>query len=483
MVNPLLICYQTGWIILLSGVSLLLPLIPAFIYGERAAVAWFILSALGVLLLGGFLILLGRRERLSESHQRDSLAVVAFSWLLMSFLGSLPYWFFGLDFWSGIFESFSGLSTTGATNIADLNLLPQALLFWRSFSQWLGGMGIIVLMVAVLPFLGTGGQVMFKSEVSGPSKDKLRPRVTQTAKILWGLYLGFSVLLFLFLILGGLEPFEAVCQTFTTISTGGFTNYNNSVLYFDGYLVKIIILIFTFIGAVNLSLYYQTFRGNFKALVFNPEVIFLFFLFIIFTLLVALNLIFTKTYRSYSHSFFQAAFQVVNIVSTAGHATADWSLWPNFSQGLLFLLFFVGGCSGSTSGGVKCIRWIIVFKTVHRAFRRHLHPRGVFPIRLAGKNIEESVLEGVWFFFLLYMVVLAFASLLLTALGQDVLTAFTSVASALGNVGPALGAVAREGTFAAMPGAAKGILSFCMLAGRLEFYSFLVVFFPEFWRK
>jgi trk system potassium uptake protein TrkH len=427
---------------------------------------------------------LGSGTASQEPRYRDGLAVVGLSWTLISLTGAIPFYFSGhLDVWGSIFESFSGFSSTGATAIADLTLYPPGLLFWRSFIQWLGGMGIIVLMVAVLPFLGVGGQFMLKSEVSGPSSDKLRPRVAQTAKILWGLYSSLTALLFILLLAGGLGPFEALCQTLTTISTGGFSNFNQSAAFTESRYIQWVIVVFMFLGSLSIALYWQAICGNWRALVFNREVMFLTFLILIVAGFSTAALMVDKVYASPVEAFFHSIFQTVSIVSTSGLTTTDWSKWPHLCQALLFFLFFVGGCTGSTSGGVKCIRWLLLFKSIHRACRRLIHPRGVFPVRLHGKTMSEQVLENVWLFFLIYFLIMAVATLSIAALGLDLTTALTASASALANVGPALGEIGPTGSYAAIPGPAKAILSLCMLLGRLEFYSFVVLFFPEFWRR
>ncbi|MDR1109186.1 MAG: TrkH family potassium uptake protein [Deltaproteobacteria bacterium] len=483
MINPRLIAHLSGWILLFTGLGFLLPLVPAYLYDDGSAI-WFWESLAISTFAAGLLLAVGGLTSAHEPRYRDSLAVVGLSWFLISLAGSLPFVLSGLlDPWSAIFESFSGFSSTGATAIADLRPIPRALLFWRSFIQWLGGMGIIVLMVAVLPFLGVGGQIMLKSELSGPASDKLRPRVAQTAKILWGLYLSMTALILVLLLLGGLGPFEAVCQSLSTISTGGFSNFNESAAYHDSRYVQWVILVFMFLGSISFALYWQLLAGNWRALLLNGEVLFLCGLLLAVSVISAATLVWSGRIASPPEALFQALFQAVSVASTSGQFTADWTGWPHLAQALIFFLFFVGGCSGSTSGGVKCIRWLLLLKSVYRACRRLIHPRGVFPVRLQGKNMSEQVLEGVWLFFLVYFLTMAVSTLAIAAVGIDILSAFSASASALGNVGPSLGLVGATGTYAAFPPAAKAILSLCMLLGRLEFYSFIVLFFPEFWRR
>jgi trk system potassium uptake protein TrkH len=468
--------------VLVTGLGFLLPLIPAYLDHDGSD-KFFWQSVAVCVFLGCVLLAIGGKDAGHEPRYRDSLAVVGITWFLVSCLGALPYAFSGrLDLPGSIFESFSGFSSTGATVVANLHAWPRSLLFWRAFSQWLGGMGIIVLMVAVLPFLGVGGQMMLKSEVSGPASDKLRPRVAQTAKILWGVYLVISALAIVLLALGGLGIFDSICQAMATISTGGFANFDDSAGHFDSMYVRTVLLALMLIGSVSFALYWQALHGNWRALVMNREVVFLVFLILGITLLSAGALV-AEGLMPVGRALFESLFHAVANVSTTGLNVSDWSKWPHLSQAALFFLFFVGGCSGSTSGGVKCIRWVLLLKTINRACRRLIHPRGVFPVRLQGRTIGEPVLEGVWQFFLIYFLIMALATLANTALGLDILTALSATASAMGNVGPALGAIGPAGSYADVNGPVKLVLSLCMLLGRLEFYSFIVLFFPEFWRK
>ncbi|MDR1677350.1 MAG: TrkH family potassium uptake protein [Deltaproteobacteria bacterium] len=483
MINPRLIAHLTGWIVLFTGLGFLLPLIPAYIYEDGSAV-WFWQSLVISTFAAGLLLAVGGLTSAHEPRYRDSLAVVGLSWFLISLMGSLPFIFSGhLDPWSAIFESFSGFSSTGATAIADLRPIPKGLLFWRAIIQWLGGMGIIVLMVAVLPFLGVGGQIMLKSELSGQTSDKLRPRVAQIAKILWGLYLSLTFLLIILLYIGGLDLFESVCQSLVTISTGGFSNYNESAAYHESRYIQSVILIFMFLGSISFALYWQVLTGHWRALILNSEVLFLCGILLVCSVIAATSLVVSGHISNPGEALFQSFFQATAVASTTGQFSADWTSWPYLAQVMIFFLFFVGGCSGSTSGGVKCIRWLLLLKTIHRACRRLIHPRGVFPIRLQGKNMTEQSLESVWLFFLIYFLTMAISTMAITAVGLDIMTAFSASASALANVGPSLGLVGATGTYAAFPAAAKVILSLCMLLGRLEFYSFIVLFFPEFWKR
>ncbi|MDR3205004.1 MAG: TrkH family potassium uptake protein, partial [Deltaproteobacteria bacterium] len=393
MINHRLIAQLTGWIVLITGCAFLPPLIPAYFYQDGSAI-FFWQSLVVSTVLGAFLLAMGSGAGSNEPRYRDSLAIVGISWFLISLIGALPYIFSGrLDFWSAIFESFSGFSSTGATAIKDLGPIPKGLLFWRAFTQWLGGMGIIVLMVAVLPFLGVGGQIMLKNEISGQA-DKLKPRVAQTAKILWGLYISLTLILTILLFFGGLGFFDSVCQALTTVSTGGFSNYNESAGYHQSLYIRVVILIFMFLGSVSIALYWQALTGHWRALIYNSEVVFLVSLILAVSLISSLALVFSGSIPNLGSAFFQSLFHAVSVVSTSGLMLTDWSQWPHLSQSALFFLFFVGGCSGSTSGGVKVFRWILLIKSVHRACRKLIHPRGVFPVRVGGKIVSDQLLEG-----------------------------------------------------------------------------------------
>ncbi|MDR1080191.1 MAG: TrkH family potassium uptake protein [Deltaproteobacteria bacterium] len=483
MVHPRLICWIAGLIVLVTGAMQLLPVICALALEDGSELA-FLESAATVIASGAMLAIAGYPARRQEPRYRESLAVVGISWFLVSVYGALPYLLSGtLDAWGSVFESFSGFSSTGSTNIADLSKVAPSILFWRVFTQYLGGMGIIVLMVAVLPYLGVGGQIMLKNELSGVAGEKLKPRVAQTAKILWMVYLSFTLLLFVLYLLGGEGVFDSLCLTFSTMSTGGFANWNDSIAHYTGWYMPTVTLLFMFMGSISFSLHYQLFTGKPRALFLNPEVIFFTAVVLAAAAVAALSLFVSGYYRKPGEAAFYALFHSVSVASTTGHSIRNWADWPALAQGAVFGLVMIGGCTGSTSGGLKCVRWLILFKTVHRVLRRYIHPRSVITVRLAGKPVPEDVLEGVWMFFLLYFLAGAAATLVLTGMGLDILSAASASASSLGNVGPALGPLGPDTTYAWLPGPAKGVLSLLMLLGRLELYSLLVLLLPEFWLR
>ena len=403
---------------------------------------------------------------------------------MIGLLGALPFWFSGAaaNFWDGIFESFSGFSTTGATVIADVEALPPGILFWRALTHWLGGMGIIVLMLAILPFFGLSGVQLFKNE-SSLGQQRIQPRVAQTAKALWLIYLGFSGILAVLLKAGGMDWFDALCHTFSAMATGGFANKNSSIGYYGSAYVEIVLTVFVTLASLNFALYYQMFRGDRAALFKNTECRVFLGIVLVCGLLVFIPLRAGGLYEHGWDAFREAYFQVASVISTTGFNSTDWEAWPHFSQGVLFLLLFVGGCSGSTSGGLKCIRWILLCKGVYRTLRQHIHPKAVIPIRLGGQAVPESVMGATWAFCAIYFMVAAASTLALAAMNLDLLTALSASVASLGNVGIGLGSVGPAENFGHLPGAAKGVLSFCMFLGRLELFSLMILFLPEFWKK
>ena len=483
-VNFRLILYMCGWVLLFLAAVMLSPVIISLITGDGAHMV-FVRSSLIVAAAALVFILQGRNQSRDEVRARDGLATVGIAWLMIGLFGAVPYWVGGVldTFPDGMFESFSGFSTTGASVIGDIEALPESIIFWRAFSHWLGGMGIIVLMLAVLPFLGLSGVQLFKNE-STLGQSKLRPRIAQTAKSLWLIYLVLSCVLLLLLLLGGMEWFDALCHTLSAIATGGFSARNLSIGHYENAFNEVVLTVFMFIGSVNFVLYYQIVLGNWKALFKDAECRVFFLIVVGSSLMVGLSLVLGGFYQgSPSTALRHAFFQVVSVISTTGFTTTDWGTWPHFCQGMLFVLFFVGGCSGSTSGGMKCIRWVLLFKGIHRTLRQHIHPRAVISVRLGGAAVSERMMTAVWSFGAIYFIALSISTLALAAMNIDLLTAISASASAIGNVGLGLGEVGPSANFSGLPGLAKCILSLDMFLGRLEFFALMILFLPEFWRK
>lgn len=462
---------------------MVLPLLIDLIYKENQSLG--LLISIAITAGSGLLMnLLCRGNNKRELSHREGFAIVAFAWLSATFFGSLPYLFTGSlkSFTDAWFETASGFTTTGSTILTDIEKHSHAILFWRCLTQWMGGMGIIVLSLAVLPFLGIGGMQLYKAEVPGPTADKLRPRISQTARILWEVYVLLSGVEVLLLFLGGMNLFDAFCHTFSTMATGGFSPKNASIEFYRNPFIEYVITFFMFMAGVNFSLHYRTLKGNLKYLWQDEEFCFYISLTLVSTFIVTF-IIWKDIPESFEKAFRLSIFQVVSILTTTGFCTADFEKWPISSQLLLLFLMFIGGCAGSTGGAIKCIRIYILLKQGFKELRQIIHPHAVIPVKLGGKIISPDTLSGVWGLFFLYLIIFVIASLLLALLGVDFLTSISAVAATLGNVGPGLGTVGPAENFAHLPATAKWILSFCMLLGRLEIYTLLVLFAPEFWRK
>jgi trk system potassium uptake protein TrkH len=471
-----------GYLNLILAGTMIFPLCVNWLYHEPVGNS-FLFSMAITAACGFLLILLFRRSPRDLTH-RDGFAIVAFGWLSVAFFGALPYLFSGSlpSLTDAFFESASGFTTTGATVLTNVEKQVHAVLFWRSFTQWLGGMGIVLLSLAVLPYLGVGGMQLYKAEVPGPTYDKLRPRISETARILWQVYVVLSILEVLFLFLGGMNLFDALCHTFTTMATGGFSTKNASIEQFANPFLEYVIVFFMLLAGANFALHYELFRGKFESLWRNEEFRFYLLILLSATCLIALNLRYDRLF-DFSKALRLALFQATSIMTTTGYSSADFETWPFFSQYLLLILMFIGGCAGSTGGAIKCVRVLVLVKQSRKELSRLVHPRAVIPVKMAGKAIPPETLQGIWGLFFLYLCIFAIASVLLSLMGQDLLTAVSAVAATLGNVGPGLGTVGPTENYAHLPIAAKWILSACMLLGRLEIYTLMVLLLPEFWRK
>jgi trk system potassium uptake protein TrkH len=471
-----------GALIFFLGLTMIFPLLFSLYYrdGDFSALA---LSAAMTTGTGALLFLLFRGSTGEISH-RQGFAIVSLGWASAAFFGSLPYMLAGVlpNFVEAYFEATSGFTTTGATVFAPIEGAPHGILFWRSLTHWLGGMGIIVLSIAILPFLGVGGMQLFRAEVPGPVADKLKPRIAETAKILWQVYMLISGAETLLLMLGGMNLFEALCHTFGTMATGGFSTRNVSIgsydrAYFDG-----LITIFMILAGTNFALHYQALTGQLRAFYRNSEVRFYWATLAGAMLLVTLILR-LQVYDTLATAFRYASFQVTSIMTTTGYTTADFEQWPSFVQYTLVLLMFIGGSAGSTGGGLKCVRILLLLKQGRRELSRLIHPHGVIPVRLGGKVVSEEVIQSIWGFFFLFILVFVLASVAMSLLGLDIITAFVSVAATINNIGPGLGAVGPMDNYTSIPLIGKWILIFCMLIGRLELYTVIVLLVPEFWKR
>jgi len=417
-------------------------------------------------------------------HNREGMAIVTLCWVFAGFFGALPFYFSGTcgSFLNALFESVSGFTTTGASILSNIEIIPRGLLLWRSLIQWLGGMGIIVLSLALLPMLGIGGMQLYKAEVPTPVPDKLKPHIRDTAKVLWKVYILMSAVEFTLLFAGGMNFFDAICHTFTTMPTGGFSTKNTSIAHFNSIYFDIVIILFMFFAGINFSLHYQMLKGKPLAFWKDEEFRVFFGVTLFFCLIVSFNL-FGTVYSNFFESLRFGTFQVMSIITTTGLATADFEKWPALSQLILILCMFLGASAGSTGGGIKFLRIILLFKYCLRELFILLHPRAVAQIKLGNRLVPDNIMRSIWGFLGLYIGLFILCTLILAGMGVDIITSFTSVASCIGNIGPGLGLVGPAENFNAIPKAGKLVLIWCMLIGRLEIYTVIILFVPEFWRK
>ena len=469
-------------LIVFLGLALILPVLFSFYYGEGDDAASFFMSMAVCMAVGlpGYWF---TRRRTADLMIREGFAVVALGWTVMALFGCLPFLFSGEipGFTDAFFETMSGFSTTGATILTDVESMPRGLLLWRSFTQWLGGMGIIVLSIAILPFLGVGGMQLYKAEVPGPSKDKLKPRIQDTAKILWKVYLLFTGVEVVLLFIGGMSFFEALCHAFTTMATGGFSTRNGSIGEFQNPFIEYVIIFFMLAAGTNFVLHYRALRGQGKAYIRSEEFKFYVGVIGIFAVIIFADL-WLRRIGGVEEAFRKSLFQTVSMLTTTGYGTADYELWAPLPQLILFVCMFVGGCAGSTGGSIKNIRHILLLKICRAEIRKSIHPTAVLPVRYNKKAVPMDVLSNITGFFLFYIFLFIAGTLVMSLLGSDMKTAFGAVAATLGNVGPGLGAVGPSCHYAHLPALGKWLLSFLMVVGRLEIYTILIVFTRTFWR-
>jgi trk system potassium uptake protein TrkH len=470
-----------GFLQIFLAAFMLLPLPFSFYYGDSDWSA-LLISAVITAVCGFLAFRLTKFER--DLRPKEGFAIVTFGWTSFSIFGSLPFLISGHipSFTDAFFETMSGFTTTGATILTNIEALPHGLLFWRSLTHWIGGMGIIVLSLAILPFLGVGGMQLFKAEVPGPVADKLTPRITETAKILWGVYVLFSAVETILLIFGGMNLFEALCHTFGTMATGGYSTKNASIGAFNSAYIDFVIIFFMILAGTNFSLHYRFLKGDFKTYFRNEE--FLFFISIIgsATLFVGIFTYF-QNYQSIFETLRYAMFQVVSILTTTGYGTADYESWRSVTQIVLLILMFVGGCAGSTGGGMKVVRIFVLMRFVFSEIVRLVHPHAVVSVRINKSVVPKEVLSHVTGFFILFMFLFAVGVLAMSTIGLDIVSSFGAVAATLGNIGPGLGSVGPTDNYAHIPLIGKWLLTFFMLAGRLEVFTVIILLAPSFWEK
>lgn len=500
VLNVRVVARTLGGLLLFLGVALLMPALVGWIYAEPSAWGFVWAAMLAFALGGGAWVGLGLPGQ-ENVGIREGFVIVGLAWIVIALIGALPFVLGGVlsSYTNAFFETISGLTTTGATILGGagtpgIEAIPHAFHFWRSLAHWMGGMGIIVLTLAILPILGVGGMQLFQAEVPGPSTDKLTPRVRETAKRLWLLYLGITVVE-VFALLPAMSLFDAINHAFATMATGGFSTEGNSVGQYGSAYVDWVVTIFMFLAGMNFALHYRMMRG--KPLIAGDDTEFRVYagivgvgtvLIVIATWAPTAGLLpvaeaTTQVYDSLLEAVRYGAFQVVAIVTTTGFGTADYELWHPLAMAVLFLLFFCGGMAGSTGGGVKVVRHILLFKNSFRELRQLVHPRAVLPIRMNDKVVSPEVLRNVLSFFVLYLGLLFTGTLVVSALGLDLWSAFTAALSCVGNIGPAFGTVGPTKNYAHIPALGKWVLTFLMVAGRLEVFTILILLTPAFWRR
>ncbi len=484
-----------GLLLVVNGCFMLLCSLVSLYYNDGVTVQ-IIIAGMIAAIFGGILMFLTRNHR-KEVEKREGYIIVTFGWIFMALAGTLPYIISGAipSFTNAFFETMSGYTTTGASILSDIEAVPNGILLWRSVTHWIGGMGIIVLAIAILPLLGIGGMQLFAAEAPGPSSDKLHPRITDTAKRLWLIYFGYTLLETILLKIAGMSFFDAINHSMATLSTGGFSTKNASVAYWNNQpIIQWIIIVFMFLAGSNFVLSYFGFKLKFSK-IFKDEEFRLYAIFVVSLSLIAALFIYFQadvTISSIAHpqvwgawesSLRHATFQVLTVITTTGFVSADYTLWTPLLTIFFFGLMFLGGCAGSTAGGIKVMRHLIMIKNGVLEFKRTLHPRAILPVRYNNKAVPQSIVFNILGFFILYMLTFIVGTLVFSLLGLDFSTALGGAASTLGNVGPALGDLGPVDNYGYLPDGAKWWSSFLMLVGRLELFTVLILLTPFFWRN
>ena len=472
-----------GFLLILNGLFILTG-ISFSLYYQSDDIQALLLSGVGTSLFGLILWFATRKTEITELGKREGYLIVTLGWIVMTIFGALPFIFYGAipNYTDAFFETMSGFTTTGATILTDIEALPPGLLFWRSLTQWLGGMGIIVLSLAILPLLGIGGMQLFAAEVPGVTKDKIHPRVKETAKRLWGIYVILTAAETLLLMIGGLNFFDAINHSFTTMATGGFSTKNASIAYYTSPFVQYIFILFMFFAGMNFTLHYFAIHGKFNFVKDNTE--FKYYLgFTIFASLFIMLIHIPHVNFLWEEGIRQSLFHVVSLTTTTGYVTSDYVSWAPFSRMIFFALLFIGGCAGSTGGGIKFVRHIVLFKNSWAELKRLIHPRAIIPVRFNNKAVSSDIISNVQAFFIFYILIFVLGSMLLALLGVDFESSAGATATCLGNVGPGIGTVGPVSNFAHLPDSVKWILSLFMVIGRLELFTVLIIFSPAFWKS
>jgi len=482
MINKNIIGKVLSFLLMGEAVFMLLTLLVSLIYKENdiTAFAYSFAITFGI----GFLTFLLTRKGPVTISKREGYIIVTFGWIIFSFFGSLPFILSNAipSFTDSFFETMSGFTTTGSSILNNIEELPHGILFWRSLIQWLGGMGFIVLSLAILPILGIGGMQLFVAEVPGPTPDKLHPRIKETAQKLWGIYILFTALETVLLYFGGMSVFDAICHSFTTMATGGYSTKQDSIGHWNSPYIQWVIIIFMFIAGTNFTLSYFGLHGKIRKVWENEEFRFYFFFTAGFSLIITLSLILFHDLPWFT-AVTDAVFQVVSVITTTGFATADYELWTPFLSTLILVLMFFGGSAGSTGGGVKIVRIVLLIKNGYFELKRLIHPQAIIPVRFNKRAVDQGIVHNVIAFIIFYVFIFAVGVVIMTFLEPNLDTAIGAVATTLGNIGPGIGSVGPTENFAHFSDVSKWFLSFLMLLGRLELFTVLLLFTRAFWKK
>ncbi len=482
MINYRVIFYLLGFLVMIEGAFMLLCAPVSAYYGDKD---------FGSILISGFLtILVGLISFLTNRNtektvgKRDGYIIVSMAWIVFSLFGSLPFIISGYipSYSDAFFETMSGFTTTGASILNDIEGLSHGLLFWRSLTQWLGGMGIIVMSIAILPLLGIGGMQLFIAEVPGPTPDKLHPRIKETAQRLWGIYIIFTLAEIILLVFGEMGIFDAICHAFTTMATGGYSTKQASLVEASPY-TQYVVTLFMFIAGTNFTLSYFALHLDFKKVWRNEEFRSYLWFTLGFSIIISLGLFFIAKQNKYESCFRDAIFQVVSIITTTGYATADYEVWPNLLLMLIFVLMFFGGSAGSTGGGIKIMRIVLLIKNGFFELKRLVHPNAVIPVRFNNQGVSQQILSNVLAFVMFYIFIAVIGIVVMASMSYDIESAFGAVAATLGNIGPGIGDVGPMDNYAHIPAFGKWFLSFLMLVGRLEIFTVFILFSKNFWKN
>ena len=479
-INTTLILRILSFLLIFEAIFMASGLIVAWWFGEPLYPL--LVSVIIIVTAAVILRIFSKNKDRKNIGKREGYLIVTLSWLVISLFGSLPFFISGWipNFTDAFFETMSGFTTTGASILTDIEALPKNLLYWRAMTHWIGGMGIIVLTVAILPFLGIGGMQLLVAEMPGITPDKLHPRITSTAKRFWGIYVLFTFLQVLLLWAGEMDLFDSVCHAFATMATGGFSTKNDSIAGFSAYS-QYIIIVFMVLAGTNFTLHYLAISGQFTKIWKNQE--FKAFLGIIAAVTLIITFGLFKDGLEVENSFRNALFTVVSIITTTGFATANYLLWHPLLWILILALMFIGGSAGSTGGGIKVVRHLLLIKNSWIELKRAIHPNAIIPVKLNGKSVPQQIIFSVMAFFLFYILVFAAGVLIMAFLGMGLETSIGATIANLGNIGPGIGGVGPVDNYAGFSAAAKWVLSFLMLLGRLELFTVLIIFSPAFWRR